>query len=159
MTQDRLHLLADRNFLQVRLAALPSTAGIMRISTESRLRAIDESLALLPADTREPVRFLLTFNGRPIIGSHGIFAEFGMKAVSHFTDAVVVMAASLGTPLAAAGPIPNREQHQLLITNTALGSFGFELEEYGSQQLTHVWHHASSTGAAAHSGTVAGHSG
>jgi hypothetical protein len=34
------------------------------------------------------------------------------------------------------GPIPNRDQHQLLITNTALGSFGFELEEHRAGQLT-----------------------
>jgi hypothetical protein len=33
------------------------------------------------------------------------------------------------------GPIPNRDQHQLIITSTALGSFGFELEEHRSGQL------------------------
>ncbi len=33
------------------------------------------------------------------------------------------------------GPIPNRDQNQLLITNTAVGSFGFELEEYCAEQL------------------------
>jgi hypothetical protein len=37
--------------------------------------------------------------------------------------------ASLAAPLAAMGRIPNRDQHQLLITSTALGSFGFELDE------------------------------
>ena len=46
------------------------------------------------------------------------------------------VAASLSGGLAAKGPIPNREQHQLLITNTALGSFGFELEEYRTGQLS-----------------------
>lgn len=53
-----------------------------------------------------------------------------MRAVSSFTEAVASLAASLVAPLAASGPIPNREQYQLLITNTALGSFGFELEEF-----------------------------
>ena len=43
----------------------------------------------------------LTFNGLPVIGSHGIFADFGMKAVSSFTDAVATVAASLSAPLAA----------------------------------------------------------
>ena len=33
------------------------------------------------------------------------------------------------------GPIPNRDQNQLLITSTAVGSFGFELEEYRAEQL------------------------
>lgn len=128
--QNSLHLLAERKFLQERLVALLPSAKMMRISTESRLRAIGEQLKLLTMDEAVPARVRLTFNGRPVIGSHGIFAEFGMKAVSTFTDAVVAVAASLTAPLPAMGPIPNREQHQLLITSTALGSFGFELEEY-----------------------------
>jgi hypothetical protein len=48
---------------------------------------------------------------------------------------VAAMAASLSGPLAAMGPIPNRGQHQLLITGTAVGSFGFELEERGTDDL------------------------
>jgi len=121
--QDRIHLLSELTFLRERLAELPDSAKIMRISTESRIRGIENRLAEEPVNEREPERVQLTFNGLPVIGSHGIFAEFGMKAVT-------AVAASLCTPLAAMGPIPNREQHQLLITNTALGSFGFELEEY-----------------------------
>jgi hypothetical protein len=126
--QDRLQLMADRKFLQERLAAVPDHAQMMRISTEARLQTIEEELQRCAVDA--PARVRLTFNGRPIIGSHGIFAEFGMKAVTSFTEAVSAIAASLSAPLAAMGPIPNREQHQLLITNTALGSFGFELEEH-----------------------------
>jgi hypothetical protein len=133
--QDRMHLLAERKFLQERLSELPVAARITRLSIESRLRAIDGRLAQEPADEREPARVRLTFNGRPVVGSHGIFAEFGMKAVTGFTEAVAAVAASLAAPLAAMGPIPNREQHQSLITSTALGSFGFELEEYGLGQL------------------------
>src|SRR4051794_28560429 len=128
--QDRMHLLAELKFLQQRLSELPAAARVMRLSTESRLRAIEARLEKEPVDEREPARVRLTFNGRPVIGSHGIFAEFGMKAVTSFTEAVAAVAASLAAPLAPMGPIPNREQHQLLITSTALGSFGFELEEY-----------------------------
>ena len=62
-------------------------------------------------------------------------ADFGMKAVNAFSEAVTAVAASLTAPLRAMGPIPNREQNQLLITNTALGSFGFELEELPQGQL------------------------
>ena len=134
--QDYLHLLAERKFVQERLSALLPSAQMMRISTESRLRAIDEQLKLEPVEVREPASVRLTFNGRPVIGSHGIFSDFGMKAISTFTEAVAAVAASLTTPLAAMGPIPNREQHQLLITNTALGSFGFELEEYRVGQFS-----------------------
>ena len=128
-TYDRQHLLAEQNFLRARLAELPASARLTSISTEARLRTIEMQLAEMPINEREPARARLTFNGVPVIGSHGIFADFGMRAVSSFTDAVASVAASLTAPLASMGPIPNRDQNQLLITNTAVGSFGFELEE------------------------------
>ncbi|MBF0519748.1 MAG: hypothetical protein HQK92_08495, partial [Nitrospirae bacterium] len=61
--------------------------------------------------------------------SHGIFAEFGAKAINAFADAVAAIGASQASSLGTRGAIPNREEFQLLITGTALGSFGFELEE------------------------------
>jgi hypothetical protein len=131
---DRLQLLAEKKFLQERLLKTPDNARLMKRTTESRLQTIEEQLAS-PNDEREPAKVNLTFNGRPVIGSHGIFAEFGMQAVSRFTEAVAAVAASISGPLAASGPIPNRGQNQLLITNTAIGSFGFQLEEYRAGQL------------------------
>jgi len=133
--EDRQHLLAERTFLQRLLAKTPSTARLTRMSDEARLRKVEAKLAALPTDERTPARARLTFDGVPVIRSHGIFADFGMKAVSSFTEAVASVAASLSAPLAAMGPIPNRDQNQLLITNTAVGSFGFELEEYRAEQL------------------------
>lgn len=133
--EDRQHLLAERTFLQRLLAKTPATGRLTRMSDEARLRKVEAQLAALPADERTPARARLTFDGVPVIRSHGIFAEFGMKAVSSFTEAVASVAASLSAPLAAMGPIPNRDQNQLLITSTAVGSFGFELEEYRAEQL------------------------
>jgi hypothetical protein len=133
--QDRLHLEAEQKFLLEQLATLPEAARLTRASAESRLRKVKEQLAA-GTDEREPARVRLTFRGRPVVGSHGVFAEFGTKAVNGFTEAVAAMAASLTGPLAATGPIPGRVQSQLLITNTALGSFGFELEEHRAGQLT-----------------------
>lgn len=135
ITYDRQHLLAEQNFLREQLAGLPASARLTRMSTESRLRSIETQLAGMPVNEREPARARLTFNGAPVIGSHGIFADFGMRAVSSFTDAVASVAASLAAPLASMGRIPNRDQNQLLITNTAVGSFGFELEEFRGAQL------------------------
>ncbi|MCK9512211.1 MAG: hypothetical protein M0R28_13385 [Pigmentiphaga sp.] len=134
--EDRQHLLAERTFLQRLLAKTPATARLTRMSDEARLRKVEAQLAALPAAERTPARARLTFDGVPVIRSHGIFADFGMKAVSSFTEAVASVAASLSAPLAAMGPIPNRDQNQLLITSTAVGSFGFELEEYRTEQLT-----------------------
>lgn len=128
--QNRAYLLAEINFLQQQLAELPENARLTRLSNQARLREVEAQLAQIPLEEREPARVRLTFNGRPVIGTHGIFADFGMKAVGSFSDAVTTLAASLLTPLAAMGRIPNRDEYQLLITNTALGSFGFELEEY-----------------------------
>lgn len=133
--EDRRNLLAERTFLQRLLAKTPATARLTRMSDEARLRKVEAQLAALPADERTPARARLTFDGVPVIRSHGIFADFGMKAVSSFTEAVASVAASLSSPLAAMGPIPNRDQNQLLITSTAVGSFGFELEEYRAEQL------------------------
>ena len=117
------------------LADTPTTARLTRMSQEARLHTVEAQLAALPADERVLARAKLTFDGVPVIRSHGIFADFGMKAVSSFTDAVASIAASLTTPLAAMGRIPNRDQNQLLITSTAVGSFGFELEEHSAEQL------------------------
>ena len=133
--EDRLHLLAEQTFLRRDLSETPEAARLTRMSIEARLRKVDAELAALPVDERAPARARLTFDGVPVIRSHGIFADFGMKAVSTFTEAVASVAASLTAPLAAMGPIPNRDQNQLLITNTAVGSFGFELEEYRAEQL------------------------
>jgi hypothetical protein len=121
-------LIAEHRFLAERLAELPGGASLTRRSAEARLRQVDELLGQLPAGApRASVR--LTFRGQPVLGSEGILADFGMKAVSAFSEAVAAVAASLSAPLAAMGPIPNRDANQLLITGTAVGSFGFELQE------------------------------
>jgi len=133
--QDQQHLLAEQRFLQEHLDRLPASARLTRMGVESRLRGVIERLTTEFVEEREPARVRLTFNGRPVIGSYGIFADFGMKAVNSFTDAVSTVAASLSTTLASMGPVPNKEQYQLLITGSALGSFGFELEEFRSGQL------------------------
>ena len=123
-------LKSQRNFLQERLQETPPNARLTRMSTEARIRNIELRLAAARPDEREPARVQLTFRGKPVIGSHGVFADFGAKATNAFTELVDRVAASLTGPLASAGRIPNRDQSQLLITNTVPGSFGFELEEY-----------------------------
>lgn len=133
---DLLHLLGERTALERLLAETPAEDVLDRASLEARKRAIEEAIAQARPDQREPARVRLTFRGRPVVGSHGIFADFGLKAVSGFTESVAALAASLEGPLGTSGPLPNREQNQLLITSTALGSFGFELEEHQTGQLT-----------------------
>jgi len=134
--QERMHLLAERTALQRMIAATAPEEIIDLGSLNTRLEIVNQILDEAPEDTRQPARARLTFRGRPVVGSYGIFVEFGMEATKAFADAVAAVAASFTTPLQSMGPIPNRSQNQLLITSTATGSFGFELEEHGPGQLT-----------------------
>lgn len=74
------------------------------MGVESLLRGVGERLSVEPMDEHELAHVRLTFKGRPVIGSRGIFAEFGMKAGSTFSDAASTVAASLSTALAPMGP-------------------------------------------------------
>lgn len=64
-----------------------------------------------------------------MVGSEGIFAGFGTLALRSFTEAVTAIGASLTSTLGSRGALPGKDDFQLLITGTALGSFGFQLEE------------------------------
>lgn len=70
----------------------------------------------------------LTFRGMPVIGSEAISANFAAKATKLFSDAVAAVSAGLSGPFNFNGPIPNSNTNQLMITGTAIGSFGFEFE-------------------------------
>jgi hypothetical protein len=131
--QERMHLLSERTALQRMIDATPQEELIDLRSLNTRLEIVNLQLVAEPEDTRQPARAKLTFGGRPVVGSFGIFAEFGMEATKAFTDAVAMVAASLSAPVQAMGPIPNRAQNQLLITSTATGSFGFELAKPGEE--------------------------
>ena len=122
----------ERNSL---IADVPSEDVLDRMSFEARLREIDRELGTGTAPTRLPMSATLTYRGRPVVGSQGVYAEFGMSATQAFTRTVATMAASFAGTLAATGPIPNQDDFQLLITSTAIGSFGFRLEEPGDELL------------------------
>jgi hypothetical protein len=131
---DFVQLLGERTALQRMIESTPIDDVLDRGSLTARLEEIEFQISEAKVIEHEPARARITFNGRPVVGSYGIFADFGTKIVGAFNEAVTSVAASLSGGLAAKGPIPNREQNQLLITNTALGSFGFDLEEYRSGQ-------------------------
>ncbi len=128
--QEFSQLRTEQAALQRMLEEIPPEDVLDRSGLEGRLEEIREQLAGAGQPRRGPARAILTFGGRPVVGQHGIVAGFGTRATTAFTDAVAKVGASLAGPLAPTGPIPKRDESQLLITNTALGSFGFELEEY-----------------------------
>ncbi len=96
-----------------------------RIGLERRLR---ELTAQQDEDPGNHFQSRVTFKGAPVVGSYGISASFGAKAMAAFSDAVSAVGASLRGVLAPRGPLPDRPDFEMLITGTAVGSFGFELE-------------------------------
>ncbi len=77
----------------------------------------------------------LFFGGRPVVGSYGIQAEFGAKAVVEFQALVSSAFAAAEGPLGARGPVPQRDRTQLMLTDIARGSFGFILQQSDDPQL------------------------
>lgn len=125
---DCLSLAAECQALEKMIAEAPADAVIDRMSLEARLESVREEMEEAAKASRPSIHGTLSFRGRPVIGSRGIEAVFGTKAVESFEKIVAVRAASFTAPLSMAGRIPNREQCSLVITGTARGSFGFELE-------------------------------
>jgi hypothetical protein len=71
----------------------------------------------------------LFFGGRPVVGSYGILAEFGSKAVAEFQTLVSSAFAAQEGTLGSRGRVPQRDRTQLLLTDVARGSFGFILHQ------------------------------
>lgn len=127
MSQEHLSLTSEISELNSILSSIPMEDVIERKVFEQRLASAQSILAgLQGAQWMEKVR--LTFRGRPVFGSHGISADFGSKAAGAFTDAFSAVVAGLNESLRYMGPIPDKTRNQLLITGTAIGSFGFEFE-------------------------------
>jgi len=109
------------------LADIPAGRVIDRLSYESRLKNAKEALSKIDPG-QLPKKARLTFRGYPVLGSHGIAAEFASKASGCFTEAFTAIVAGINDNLRYMGPIPDKQKNQLFITGTAIGSFGFEFE-------------------------------
>jgi hypothetical protein len=134
--QEYRQLQAERSALERLLEELPEGREIERLGFDARKHEIEEALATQPVPSRDPVRARLTFRGKPIVGSHGIFAEFGALVVGAFSDAVAALGASQSCTLGARGVLPSHDEYRLLITGTAPGSFGFQFEEATVEDLS-----------------------
>ena len=127
MSHEYLAVASEITELESILASIPQESVIERLAFEERLVSAKSVLETLPLNQqREKAR--LTFRGRPVFGNHGMAADFGSKAAGAFADAFTAVAAGLNESLRYMGPIPDKARNQLLITGTAMGSFGFEFE-------------------------------
>lgn len=107
--------------------------GIGRMSLQARLRKVEEELKAYEGYSPRVVNARLTFRGKPVVERRGINADFGADAAKAFAESVTRIGAGWRSPLPASGRIPNAGEYQLLITGTATGSFGFQLEDAAQQ--------------------------
>lgn len=124
---DYQKLQAEQTALEGLIENTPKEAIVDRISLQSRLAKVQQRLEEVDANflTKKAV---ITFRGKPVYKSQGISADFSGKAIESLNDMVSSVVASLNGKLNYMGVIPDREQHQLMVTGTAVGSFGFEFE-------------------------------
>lgn len=99
-----------------------------------RRKLLEEQLAKLSDIPESSAAVGLFFGGKPVIGSRGINAEFGAQALEGFQKLIATHWASREGPLDKRGPVPQRDQSQLMITDVARGSVGFILEEFSDHQ-------------------------
>lgn len=125
--EEYIALASEINELETILAQIPADRVIDRMSFETRLNNAKEVIARINPKNL-PKKARLTFRGNPVFGSHGIAAEFASKASTSFTEAFTAIVASINDNLRYMGPIPDKQKNQLIITGTAIGSFGFEYE-------------------------------
>lgn len=120
-------LIAEINTVSDLLARAQSGSILQRKSFEYRLKELREKLKTVDK-LRIKKKAVITFRGKPVDGSKGITADFSGKAIDGLNEMVATVVASLNNDLKHKGPIPNRTKNQLMITGTAVGSFGFEFE-------------------------------
>ena len=128
-------LLSEQGTLE-RLISRTSPGNVIgRMSLGSRLRQVKAELEAYEGFSPHQVNARLTFRGRPVVSNRGIFADFGTEAVNGFAEAVTRIGAGWNSPLPASGRIPNSAEYRLLITGTATGSFGFQVEDASQQPI------------------------
>ena len=131
------NLQSEKLTVQQFLDNTPTDSLIERYSWLSRLQSLD---AQIEAEQKRvvPARSAITFRGPAVFGSYGIASTFGLAATRAYTNIVQQLAAQWerAQPLPARGSVPNAKKFDLLVTGTALGSFGFDLEEAVDEQLS-----------------------
>lgn len=121
------NLYSEASTLRELLDNIPVDNVIDRLGIESRLEEVEYQLTCINP-FHIPKKAKLTFRGGPVIGSKAISAVFASKATDFFASAVAAVSAGLSGTLNSKGPIPDKNINNLMITGTAIGSFGFEFE-------------------------------
>ena len=132
-THEYRFLLSEQATL-IRLLSQTSQSDVIgKMSLEARLREVENQLETYEGFSTRLIDAKLTFAGSPVVGSRGIQVDFGSDAVKAFANAVGLVGASRHGLLAPTGRVPHIDNYRLMITGTALGSFGFEIEDAAQQ--------------------------
>lgn len=131
----------ERDFVHADAAAVTSLIEqlgeedvMARFGLEARLADLRQEIARLDTVTDEPTASAaLFFGGRPVLGQRGIESEFAGNVITKFQDIVAKVLAHESGGLGQRGVVANKAASTLHITNIVRGSFGFLLEEAGSQ--------------------------
>jgi hypothetical protein len=94
-----------------------------------RLEDLTQRLREIEGTPSRSAEVGLFFGGRPVVGSYGVLADFGAKAIAEFQALVSSAFAAQEGTLGARGPVPQRDRSQMLLTDVARGSFGFILHQ------------------------------
>lgn len=123
-------LRADLASVTSLLVAIPQHDDpIGHLQFTERKKEIERRLAAVESRIEAHGTVGLFFGGRPVVGSRGIVASFGTRAVEEFQKVIATRLASRNRRLGQKGPIPQVKRAQMLITDAVRGSFGFVLEE------------------------------
>ncbi|MBP2304606.1 hypothetical protein GBZ48_17785 [Azospirillum melinis] len=123
-------LRADLAAVESIIANLDAEDFVAKLSFEARRDELLHEIKKIDhrADTLASVAIF--FQGKPVLGSRAIDAEFASNAVAMYQDIVSKKLAVKETGgLAQRGPIPVRNASKLNIVDIVHGSFGFVLEE------------------------------
>ena len=124
------HLSADLAAVEDLLASAAPGDILGRMSLTERRDEVRKALADLDSKGETEGRTALFFGGAPVIGSRAVDADFAAEALGKYQDLVTkVWALKEHGSLAPSGPVPDRHEARLHVTNVVHGSFGFELAE------------------------------
>lgn len=120
-------LVSEIELVKSLIAMAPAQNVFEKRSLTSRLHVLEKQ-----ADGNEPgvatEKITITFQGRPVQGTHGINTNFAAKAISLFDEMVRSVSADDADNLQERGRLPGQDTDGMYITGVALGSFGFVIE-------------------------------
>lgn len=99
-----------------------------------RIEQIHAEISALEEQEPTKASVALYFSGRPVLGTRGIAAEFAGRCLENYQDLVSkTFARREAGSLGERGPVPFRQNTEMMVTGVTHGSFGFILDEMTEQ--------------------------